>query len=121
MGRKSARSDGQGGMAAITIDDTARYVSMLSFDVGSGDVPALTREVKDAVERLVPSEKGFIGCVVMANAEKPALIVVSVWESAHAWSEAQYDQAIGRVVSDVVETAKSYDIRTYETVTVVRA
>ncbi len=55
------------------------------------------------------------------SAEKAELLVVSVWESQHQWSEAQYDQEIGRVVSDIVETAKSYAIHTYETVSVVRA
>ena len=57
----------------------------------------------------------------MVNADKSHLLVVSVWESEHAWGAAQYDQEIGRVVSDAVEAAKSYEIQTYETVTVVRA
>ncbi len=112
---------GQGGMAAITIDETARFVSVISFDLGLGDVSAVRREIQHAVEQRVPNKKGFFGSVVMVNGEKSQLLVVSVWESGHAWSEAQYDQEIGRVVSDVVETAHSYEIRTYETVSIVRA
>ena len=108
-------------MASITIDDTARFVSVLSFSLGPGDVSGMTREVRHAVEGRVPNEPGFIGCVVMVNAETAQLLVVSVWESRHAWSAAQYDREIGQVVSDVVETAKSYEIQTYETLTVVRA
>jgi heme-degrading monooxygenase HmoA len=108
-------------MAAITIDETARFVSVISFDLGLSEVSAMERQLKHAVEQLAPIKTGFIGSVVMANKEKSQLLVVSVWESGHAWSAAQYDQEIGRVVSDVVETAKSYDIQTYETVAVVRA
>ncbi len=108
-------------MAAITIDDTARFVSVLSFNFASGDVPVMTRKVRVAVEQLAANKQGFIGCVVMSNGENPQLLVVSVWESGHAWSAAQYDQDIGRVVSDVVETATSYEIQTYDSVTVVRA
>ena len=115
MGGSRGVVDGQGGMAAITIDETARFV------LGLGDVSAMVREVKHAVERLAPNKTGFIGSVVMMNGEKPQLLVVSVWESGHAWGAAQYDQEIGRVLSDVVETAKSYEIQTYETVSVVRA
>ena len=99
----------------------ARFVSLLSFDLGSKDIDAMVSEVRHAVERQAPSKKGFIGSVVMLNREKAQLLVVSIWESQHEWSEAQYDQKIGRVVSDIVETAKSYAIQTYETVSVVRA
>jgi heme-degrading monooxygenase HmoA len=80
----------------------------------------MAREVQNVVEQRGANQKGFIGSVVMLNGEKTQLLVVSVWESGHAWSAAQYDQGIGRVVSDVVETAKSYDIQTYETVKIVR-
>jgi hypothetical protein len=108
-------------MAAITIDDSARFVSVVSFNLASGDVSAMAREVQHAVERRAPHIEGFKGCMVMVNGEKPHLLVVSIWESAHAWGAAQYDQEVGRVVSNVVETAASYDVQTYETVTVVRA
>jgi heme-degrading monooxygenase HmoA len=108
-------------MASITIDDTARFVSLLSFELNAGDVPAMAREVQHVVQQRGPRKKGFIGAIVMANAEQSHLLVVTVWESGHAWSAAQYDQEIGRVVSEVVEAARKYEIQTYETVTVVRA
>ena len=107
-------------MAAITIDDTARFVCVLSFKLGTGDVAAMSRELQLAVERSSSNKKGFIGCVVMLDSEKSDLSVLSIWESAHAWSEAQYDQEIGRVIADVVGAAKSYSVRTYETIAVVR-
>lgn len=59
-------------------------------------------------------------CPVMVNAEEARLLVVSVWQSAHEWSGAEYDQEIGKAVAETVEASTSYDIETYETVTVVR-
>lgn len=113
--------DGQTGMASITIDDTARFVSVLSFNQGAADVSVLAREVQRAIEQRGPKEDGFIGSMVMINEEAPQLLVISVWKSKHAWSAAQYDPEIGRVVSEVVEAARSFEIQTYETVTIVRA
>jgi heme-degrading monooxygenase HmoA len=109
------------GMSAFTIDDKARFVSVLSFTLGSGDVSKATRELRNAIDQRVPTQAGFIGSVVMLNAEERRLLVVSIWESEHAWSEAQYDQEIGRTLTDVIEAAGSYEIETYETATVVRA
>lgn len=107
-------------MPALTIDDRARFVSVLSFDLAAGDVFETSRELQRTVERRGPNSSGLIGCVVMVNKEEARLSVVSLWESAHAWGAAQYDKEIGEAFADAVETAKSYDIRTYETVTVVR-
>ena len=112
---------GQREMAAITIDDSASFASVLSFNFRPGDVSAMAREVQGAVEQRGAEQEGFIGCVVLVNKEQLHLLVLTLWESGHAWGAAQYDREIGRVVSDVVETAKSYDVQTYETVTVVRA
>jgi heme-degrading monooxygenase HmoA len=108
-------------MAAITIDDTTRFVSVLSFTLDSTGASAVSREVQRTIEARGRDETGFIGSVVMMNAEKHRLSIVSIWESEHAWSAAQYDRQIGQAVSDAVEAAKSYDIETYDTLTVVRA
>jgi heme-degrading monooxygenase HmoA len=107
-------------MSAITIDETAKFVSVLAFNLGDGDVTATAREIRRAVEERAPKKPGFVGSVVMVNGEKPEVLVVSLWESGHAWSSAQYDEEIGRAVSDAAEIAKSYEIQTYETVTLVR-
>lgn len=108
-------------MASIRIDETARFVSILSLPLGPDQASETTREVQRIVELRVSKEEGFIGAVVIRGRERSELLVVSVWESAHAWSEAEYDRDIGQTVANIVETIKSYDVQTYETVTVVRA
>ena len=107
-------------MDAITIDDAAKYVSVLSFHAESEHLQQISHEVQRTVERRAPKKDGFIGCIVMRNAEAKRLLVMSAWENQDAWSKAQYDQEIGRAVADAVEKAKSYEIEIYETVTVVR-
>ncbi len=104
----------------MTIDDTARFVSLLTFTLDPSDEPAVTRELQNAIERREPRQKGFIGSVVMLSADKRQLSVVSIWESDRAWSEAQFDREIGQVVGDAVEAAKSYEVRTYQTLKIVR-
>lgn len=108
-------------MAAITIDETTRFVCVQSFTLKSDDMPAMTRKIKHAVEERSTQRKGLVGSIVMANDKERRLSVISAWESAHEWSGAEYDRDIGQAVSDVVEAATSYDIETYETVTIVRA
>jgi heme-degrading monooxygenase HmoA len=108
-------------MAAITIDDTARFASVVSFNLGLGDISKMSREVQLAIRDRVPNQKGFIGSVVMENRKESQLLVVSIWESVDAWSATQYDRDVGQVVSDAVEMAKSYEIQTFETISVVRA
>ena len=113
--------DGVREMAAITIDDATRFVSVLSFKLQAGDLHATSREVQKTVKERVPKIPGCIGSVVMVNEGQSQLLVVSLWDSAHAWSAAQYDREIGQVVSDAVQIAMSYEIQTYESVAVVRA
>jgi heme-degrading monooxygenase HmoA len=103
------------------IDVKAKFVAVVIFQVNPGDLPGMAREVQRTVDRKLPTLNGFIGSVVMSNEEKTQLLVVSLWESRDAWSLAQWDQEIGRTVTDEVETAKSFEVRTYEPITIVRA
>jgi hypothetical protein len=108
-------------MTVITIDDTARFVSILSFTLDPGGASATASDIRHVVETRTPAHEGFLGSVVMLSNDKSQLIVVSLWVSVHAWSSAQYDHEIGRAISDAVVSAKSYEVKTYETVTLVRA
>jgi heme-degrading monooxygenase HmoA len=103
------------------IDVKAKFVAVLIFQVNPGDLPGMARGVERTVDRKIHTLNGFIGSVVMSNEEKTQLLVVSLWESRDAWSLAQWDQEIGRTVTDEVETAKSFEVRTYEPITIVRA
>jgi heme-degrading monooxygenase HmoA len=103
------------------IDVKAKFVSVIVFRVKPGDLPGLAREMQLVVERKVPLLQGFDSTVLLASEDKTQLLVVSLWESRHAWSGAAWDEEIGRAMADAVETAQSFEVHNYEPITVVRA
>lgn len=103
------------------IDVKAKFVSVVLFRVDPGDLPRVARQIQLATERKVPLLKGFDSAILLASEDKMQLLIVSLWESRHAWSGAAWDEEIGQVLADAVETAKSFEVRNYEPITVVRA
>ena len=102
-------------------DIKAKFVSVVRFGLDPNDLAGIAQEVQLIVERRNPLIEGFFESVVMANAEKTQLLVASLWESREAWAEANWDQDIGQVISDIVKSTKSFEVRTYEAIAVVRA
>ena len=102
------------------IDVKAKFVSVLVFRLDPEDLPGVAREVQLVTERKGPLINGLIEAVVMANDEKTQLVLVGLWESKQAWGAAQWDQDVGRAVTDAVETASSFEAHTYEPIAVVR-
>lgn len=102
------------------IDINAKFVTVLIFQCDPGNLPAIADEAQLTIERKAPMIGGHIETILMANEEKTQLLVVSLWESRHAWSAAQWDQDVGRMITDTVEATISFEVRTYEPITVVR-
>ena len=102
------------------IDVKANFVTVLIFQCDPSILPAIAHEAQLTIERKALSLAGHIETVLMANEEKTQLLLVSLWESRHAWSAAQWDQDVGRTITDTVEAASSFEIRSYEPITVVR-
>ena len=103
------------------IELKAKFVSVTIFRLDPQDYPGVARELQIVVERKAPLMNGFIQSVIMANDEKTQLLLVTLWESKQAWGAAQWDQDIGRAMTDAVETAVAFELHTYEPVAVVRA
>jgi heme-degrading monooxygenase HmoA len=103
------------------IDVKTKFVVVNIFSADPQDLPGMARVVQLTAERTGPLQSGFIECIVMASEDRTQLLVVSLWDSKQSWSAAQWDQDIGRELGGVVESATSFDVRTYEPITVVRA
>lgn len=103
------------------IDVKTKFISVLFFRVEPSDLPGVAREASLVMQRKGGALRGFLEGVVMANEAKTELLLVSQWESRHAWSAAQWDQDVGRTMGDLVESAKSFELRTYEPITIVRS
>ena len=102
------------------IDVRTKFITVLVFRLDPGDLAGVAREVQLVAERKGPLIDGLIESVVMANDEKTQLVLVALWESKQAWGAAQWDQDVGRAVTDAVETASSFEVHMYEPIAVVR-
>lgn len=103
------------------IELNAKFVTALIFQINPGDLPSMANELQRTVKRKIAALKGYIASIVMCNEDKTQLLLVSLWDSRDAWSLAQWDQEVGRTITDSVETAKSYELLTFEPITIVRA
>lgn len=103
------------------IDASSKFVAVHSYSIDPNDLPGMTRQVRLIAERTAPLMSGFLECVIMTNEQHTRLLIVSLWDSRHAWSAAQWNEDIGRVVADVAEGAQSFEVHTYESLSVVRA
>ena len=103
------------------IDVATKFVTVQIYQLDPGDLPGVARVAKLVAEERAPTINGFIQCVIMANEQKTQMLIVSLWESREAWSAAQWDDELGRVVAEEVETSTAFDFKTYEPITIVRA
>ena len=55
-----------------------------------------------------------------ADETKTQVLVVTQWESRHAWAQAHWDQDIGNGIVALVESATSFDVHSYDPIAVVR-
>ncbi len=102
------------------IDIKTKFVSVVAFNVDPQDFEALSRELAIFVQRKGPLIGGFIECIVLANELKTRLLAVGQWESRHAWSAAQWDEDVGRTITDLVKGATSFEIHSYEPIAIMR-
>ena len=96
------------------------FVSVLSFIIKPEDFPGLSREATLLAQRRGPTIHGLVEAIVLGNEEKTQLLMVSQWASRQSWSAAQWDEDIGRSLSDLVESAESFEVRSFEPVAIVR-
>jgi heme-degrading monooxygenase HmoA len=90
----------------------AAFAAAFFFNVPH-DFPKVAGEAKLFAERLAPQLPGLIDVSLLRNEESTQLLVVSRWESEEAWSRSRWNEQMGKVQTDLVEDAKSYDVRSF--------
>jgi hypothetical protein len=55
----------------------------------------------------------LIEITLLRNEERTQLLVVSRWESKDAWAQSRWNEQMGKVLTDLVESAKSFDVRSF--------
>jgi hypothetical protein len=104
----------------IMLEIRPHYLSVLVFNVKSEDFERLSEEAATFARRKAPTVKGLLESIVLGNDARTELLLVSQWASRNDWSVAQWDNDVGQFVTTLVESAKSYEIRSYEPITVLR-
>lgn len=103
------------------IDDKANFIAALIFTIDPNDVNRFGEEAAQLVQRKGSAAPGFIESVVMADEGKTQVLIVTQWASRHAWASAHWEQEIGEGIVALVESAKSFDVRSYDPIAVVHA
>jgi heme-degrading monooxygenase HmoA len=103
------------------IDVKTKFISVLIFTMAPDETPAFTHQAALVMQRKVPLLHGFVEGAVMANEEKTQVLLVTQWESRDAWSAAQWNDSVSNSLGDFVESASTFEFRTYEPITIVRA
>jgi heme-degrading monooxygenase HmoA len=56
---------------------------------------------------------GFVSVNIFGNASHTKLLLASEWESEHSWSRTQWDELVGKVVTDLVELSQGHEFELY--------
>ncbi len=102
------------------MDIKATFISALVFTIDPNDVIKFGDAAAQLVQRKGTTAPGFIESLVMADETKTQVLIVSRWESRHAWAQIHWDQEVGNEIVALVESATKFDVRTYDPIAVIR-
>jgi heme-degrading monooxygenase HmoA len=94
---------------------------VLIFTIEPDQLPEFAQHSTIVMQRKVPVLHGFVEGVVMADESKRELLIVTQWETRDAWSAAQWNESVSQSLGQFVESARTFQFRTYEPITIVRA
>lgn len=98
-----------------------KWISVIIFTIEPHEIGGFSREAEIMMQRRIPLLRGFVEGIVMTDPSRTRVLIVTQWDSKDAWAAAQWDEAVGRAVTDFVENAKGAEFQGYEPITVVRA
>lgn len=95
------------------VEPKAAFVAAFFFGVPPKDFPKVAAETTLFAKRLAPQIPGLIEVSLLRNEESTQLLVVSRWESKDAWGQSRWNDELGKVLANLVESAKSFDVRSF--------
>lgn len=102
------------------IDFKTKFIAVSIYTVTAANFTGLTEASAQTMQRDLPAIEGFCEGVVMADEVKSRVLIVTQWLSKEAWAQAHWEPRIGEAVATFAENATSYDVQTFEPVTIVR-
>jgi heme-degrading monooxygenase HmoA len=95
------------------VDGKAAFVAAFFFGVGPDDFVQVSHEAAQFAQRVAPGVQGLIDITLLRNEDSTQLLVVSRWESEDAWAQSRWNEQLGKMLTDIVESAKSFDVRSF--------
>jgi heme-degrading monooxygenase HmoA len=95
------------------VDRKATFVAAFFFGVGPDDFAKVSGEAARFAESVAPKVPGLIDLSLLRNEDSTQLLVVSRWENEDAWAQSRWNEQLGKMLTDLVESAKSFDVRSF--------
>jgi heme-degrading monooxygenase HmoA len=92
--------------------DLAPIISLHIFTVDSADFARLVERATEAL-RKAATLPGFVSVNIFGNAPRTKLLLASEWRSEHAWSRAEWDDLIEKILTDLVENSRDHEFELY--------
>ena len=91
----------------------ASFVCAFTFDLLTEDFERISREAAQFARSATPRIVGLIETTVLGNEERTRLLVLSRWESKAAWSRARWDEEAGKMLADLVQSTKTFNVQSF--------
>jgi heme-degrading monooxygenase HmoA len=91
-------------------DHEGPVVHMLSATIDPNLDGDFTRLLSESLHDLAAAMPGFLEGRVFEADDRRRVIVMTHWETRHAWAQAQWNDAIGRVVAQLHESADKIEM-----------
>jgi heme-degrading monooxygenase HmoA len=92
--------------------ELAPIISIHIFTVEPADFARLVERATEAL-RKAATLAGFVSVNIFGNAPHTKLLLASEWRSEHAWSKAEWDDLIEKVLTDLVENSRYHEFELY--------
>jgi heme-degrading monooxygenase HmoA len=92
--------------------DAMPIISMHIFTVRPDRFASLV-ERATAASTEASTLPGFVSINICGNAAHTKLLIASEWQSEDAWSRTQWNERIGKVVTDLVEGSENHEFELY--------
>lgn len=102
------------------MDTNGSFTSVLVVDVAEADFAKLSGEVTELLRRKGSSIAGLIEGALLCNEARTQLWLISRWESQHVWARSRWDEDVGRIVTDLIESAATYRVESLTPISIVR-
>ncbi len=91
-------------------DDEGPVIHMLSATIDPTVDGNFTRLLVDCLRDFAAQMPGFLEGRVFEADDRTRVIVSTQWKTRHAWAQAQWNDAIGRVVAQLHESAAKVEM-----------